>query len=155
MKQFFRRVSPRRAVTDFHEQWKQPTPHRWQILGVAVAATFAVFYSFVPDSTRVLPTRPEVIYISTWQEDRSDAEIIASNCANQQLKDELQARIDASNERRRELYKALGRATFIDVDELEEEIAEEPAAAAADAASEPTPEELALSVEEYCTRATG
>lgn len=154
MKGFFRRVSPRRAITDFHDQWKQPTPHRWQILGVAIAATFCVFMLFIPESQRAPPARPEVMYISTLDESRSEAEIIASNCANQQLKDELQARIDAAEERKRELYKALGRATFIDVDAIEEEIAAEEAAEASEDTG-PTPEEVALSVEEYCARATG
>ncbi|WAT17586.1 hypothetical protein OZN62_11750 [Aurantiacibacter sp. MUD11] len=154
MKGFFRRVSPRRAVEDFHQQWKQPTPHRWPILGVAVAATFCVFMLFIPDSERVKPERPEVMYISTLDESRSEAEIIASNCANQAFKDELQARLDASAERRREMYKALGRATFIDVDEMEAEI-EARRAAEAPEDTGPTPEEIALSVEEYCARAAG
>jgi len=154
MKGFFRRVSPRRAITDFHDQWKQPTPHRWQILGVAMAATFAVFMLFIPDSQKAPPARPDVMYISTLDDDRTEAEIIASNCANQQLKDELQARIDASEERRREMYEALGRATFIDVDEMKAEIEAERAAEAAEDTG-PTPEEIALSVEEYCARATG
>ncbi|WP_338242953.1 hypothetical protein [Aurantiacibacter hainanensis] len=154
MKGFFRRVSPRRAITDFHDQWKQPTPHRWQIMGVAIAATFCVFMLFIPDSQRAPPARPDVMYISTLDESRSEGEIIASNCANQQLKDELQARIDATEERKRELYKALGRATFIDVDAIEEEIEAEREAEATDETG-PTPEEVALSVEEYCARATG
>ncbi|MEL1251355.1 hypothetical protein [Aurantiacibacter gilvus] len=154
MKQFLRRVSPRRAVSDFHDQWKQPTPHRWQILGVAMAATFCVFTLFVPDSVRVQPMPPEVIYISTFDETRTEAEIIASNCANQQLKDELQARLDESAERRREMYETLGRATFIDVDEMERQIEAERAAEEA-AQDGPTEEEIALSVEEYCARAAG
>ncbi|MFB0613877.1 hypothetical protein [Aurantiacibacter poecillastricola] len=153
MKDFFRRISPRRAVTDFADQWQQPTPHRWQILGVACAATFAVFMLFIPDSQKAPPARPEVMYISTFDEGRTEGEIIASNCANQELKNELEARIAASEERKREIYKALGRATFIDVDAMEEEIAEEQASEGEPAG--PTPEEVALSVEEYCARATG
>lgn len=154
MKEFFRRVSPRRAVSDFHDQWKQPTPHRWQLLGVAMAATFCVFMLFVPEGSRVLPAPPEVIFISTFDESRTEAEIIASNCANQRLKDELQARLDETAEQRREMYKALGRATFVDVDEMEREIEAERAAEAATQIG-PTEEEVALSVEEYCARAAG
>lgn len=154
MKGFFRRISPRRAVTDFHDQWKQPTPHRWQILGVAMAATFAVFMLFIPESQRAPPARPDVLYISTFEEDRTEAQIIASNCANQELKDALRARLDATAERKREIYRALGRATFIDVDAIEAEIeAERPAESREETG--PTPEEVALSVEEYCARAAG
>lgn len=153
MKGFFRRISPRRAASDFAEHWRQPTPHRWPILGVAVAATFAILMVFIPDSERIEPRRPEVIYISTLDETRSEAEIIASNCANQRFKDELQARLDERAELRKDLYRALGRATFIDVDAMEEEIAAEQAQE--NAADEPSAAELALSVEEYCARATG
>ena len=154
MKGFFRRISPRRAVTDFHDQWKQPTPHRWQILGVAMAATFAIFMLFIPESERGPPARPDVMYISTFEENRSETEIIASNCANQQLKNELQARIEANAERRREMYEALGRATFIDVDEMKAEIEAERASEEPEDTG-PSPEELALSVEEYCANAAG
>lgn len=152
MKGFLRRVSPRRAVSDFADQWQQPTPHRWQLLGVAMAATFAIFMLFVPKSERVAPAPPEVTYISTFDEGRSETEIIASNCANQQLQDELQALRDATEERRREVYKALGRATFIDVDEMEREIEAERAAEAANDTG-PSEEEVARSIEEYCARA--
>ena len=49
------------------------------------------------------------------------------------------------------MYKALGRATFIDVDAVE---AEAEAERAAEVETGPTDEEIALSVEEYCARAT-
>lgn len=154
MKNYLRRVSPKRAMGDFADQWQRPTPHRWQILGVACAATFALFMLFVPESQRVRPESPELIYISTFEEGRSDSEIIASNCANQQLQAELAALIEANEERKRELYKALGRATFIDVEEMERE-AERRRAAEREADEGPTEEELQLSVAEYCARATG
>ncbi|RPF71009.1 hypothetical protein [Aurantiacibacter spongiae] len=156
MKEFFRSVNPKRAVEDFAEQWRQPTPHRWQILGVAAAATFAIFTLFIPETQRMAPPRPEVIYITTFDENRTQGEIIAANCANQRLKDEIAARIAANDEKRREMYKTLGRATFIDVDEMEAEIkAREAAEEAANPDDGPSDEELALSVEEYCSRATG
>ena len=161
MKRLLRLFSPKHAVKDFADQWQAPTPHRWQILGVAAAATFAIFMVFIPDSQRIAPARPEVMYISTFAEERGDAEIIASNCANQQLKDELEARIEQREELRRDIYRALGRATFVDVDAMEADIeadraAEEQAAelAAGDTA-EAIPQTAAMSVEEYCARAAG
>ena len=157
MKSYFRRISPKGAVDDFASQWRAETPYRWHILGVAMAATFAIFMLFIPDSVRVAPAPPEVIYISTLDDSRTDAEIIASNCANQKLKDELEAQLAEQEERRKEAYRALGAATFVDVDEMQAEIEAEEAAAkaAAEAAGEtgPTEEEVARSVEEYCARA--
>ncbi|GAA0272067.1 hypothetical protein GCM10009127_10470 [Alteraurantiacibacter aestuarii] len=155
MKQFLRRISPKRAVVDLAEQWRQPTPHRWPILGVAIAGTFAMFMLFIPDSQRIEPRRPDVIFISTWEDGRSEAEIIASNCANQQLKDELQAKLDQRAEIGRDMYRALGRATFIDVDAMEAEIAAERAAEEAAAGPRPSDSDVGLSVEEYCARAAG
>ena len=154
MKGFFSRISPKRAVVDFRDHWQQPTPHRWQILGVAMAATFCIFMLFVPDSQRAPPARPEIQYISTLDDSLSEEQIIAANCANQELKDALQARLDESAARQREAYAALGRATFIDVDAMQAEIDAERAAAEAESEG-PSEEELALSVEQYCARATG
>ena len=158
MKKFLRLISPKRAVKDFAEQWRQPTPHRWPIVGVALAATFALFSLFIPDDQRIAPRPPELIYISTWSEDRTEAEIIASNCANQRLKDEIEDRLAQRAELRRDIYKALGRATFVDVDEIEQQIAADNEArrAAAEAEREAsgfTEEIVGLSFEEYCARA--
>ena len=135
---FWSRISPKRAVDDFAGQWNEPTPHRWQILGVAAAATFAVLMVFIPDSERAPPARPEVTYISTWAADRTREEIVASNLANQARKDELAARRAELEERKKELYRALGRATFIDVDAMEAEIQGESAADASAGASSET-----------------
>lgn len=158
MKQFLRRISPKRAALDLAEQWRQPTEHRWPILGVAAAATFALFMLFIPDSQRKDPERPEVIFISTWEEGRTEQQIIASNCANQQLKDDLEARLAQRAELRRDMYKALGRATFIDVDAIEAEAQADldNESAEQDAARFVLSEEAAAtarSVEEYCAAA--
>lgn len=161
MKQFLRRISPRRAVADFITVWQQPNEHRWGVLGVAIAMTFALFVLFIPESQRASPAKPEVIYISTFAEGRTEREIIASNCRNQQLKDELEKRLAERAEVRRELYMALGRATFIDVDQIEAEAAAE--RARQEARDEADRRAMAaqadplarLSVEEYCARALG
>jgi hypothetical protein len=135
---FWSRLSPKRAVVDFANEWRQPTPHRWQILGLATAITFSMLVLLLPDSERVPPPRPEVTYISTWSAERTEAEIIASNLANQRRKDELAALRAEREEQRKEAYRALGRATFIDVDAMEAEIERERAAEeAARAATEP------------------
>ena len=122
---FWSRISPKRAIDDFAGQWHEPTPHRWQILGVAAAATFAVLMVFIPETERGPPARPEVTYITTWAADRSREEIVASNLANQARKNALAARRAEIEERKKELYRALGRATFIDVDEMEADIQRE------------------------------
>jgi hypothetical protein len=137
MKGFFKRVSPRAAVADFLDVWRGENKHRWLTLGVAMSATFAMFVMFLPDSERIAPAPPEITYITTFEAGRSDAEIAASNAANQARQEELAAAQEARIERRKDLYRALGRATGLDVDEMEAEIAREEAAEeAAGAAAE-------------------
>ena len=142
MRGYLQRFSPRGGFEDFLAYWRQPTPYRWQILGLSVALTFTMMVMFVPESQRKAPPRPDVTYISTFAPDRTDAEIEASNVANQQRQDELQAQRDALEERKKELYRKLGRATGVDVDAMERQIerdrAAEEAAAAARADREQT-----------------
>ncbi|MCL6250380.1 hypothetical protein M3P36_04865 [Altererythrobacter sp. KTW20L] len=157
MKEFFRSISPRRAAQDLITVWQEPNRHRWPVLGLALAITFSLFMLFIPDDYRTQPAAPEIIFISTYEDNRTEQEIIASNCRNQELKDAMQARLDARAELRREMYIALGRATFLDVDKMVEEAEANRAAAEAEAAAnapEPTPEQL-VTVEEYCARALG
>ena len=87
----WRRISPRGAIADFIEEWRRPQPYRWQILGLAVAITFAMMVLLIPESQRAPPARPEVTFITTWEEGRTDEEIAASNAANQERKDEAAA----------------------------------------------------------------
>ena len=103
---YWRRLNPRGGLDDFLDYWRQPTPYRWQILGVSVALTFTLMVLFVPENQRAEPRRPEVTYISTFEAGRTDEQIRASNLVNQRRQDEL-------------------RATGVDVDAMEERIARE------------------------------
>jgi len=125
MRGYWNRFSPRGGLEDFLAYWRQPTPYRWQILGASVALTFTLMVLFVPESERIEPRSPDVTYISTFAPDRTDEEIIASNVANQQWQDELRAQRAAFEERKKELYRRLGRATGVDVDAMERRIERE------------------------------
>ena len=126
---YWRRISPRGAIADFIAEWRQPRPYRWHVLGLAVALTFTMMVLLIPESQPIPPARPDVTYITTWQEGRTDEEIAASNAANQVA-------------RRREAFRALGQASGFDVDELERQFADDKPAEEATAAqaAEPTPE---------------
>jgi hypothetical protein len=123
---FFRRIAPRRAVEDFAHEWRRPNPYRWRILAVSAAATFAMLVVLIPEGERVPPAPPEVTYITSFAPDRTDAEIIASNIENQRIKDQREAEAAAREERRRENFRALARATGLDADELERQYSDEP-----------------------------
>jgi hypothetical protein len=126
---FWRDVSPRGAVTDLIDEWRQPTPHRWQILGVSIAATFALMMLFLPKEQRAPPETPTITWISTFAPGRTDQEIIESNIENQHRQDAIRAFREAQEERRREIYRALGRASGMDVDALEKEFSDDAAPA--------------------------
>jgi hypothetical protein len=88
----------------------------------------------VPESQRAEPRRPDVTYITTFEPGRTDDEIRASNIANQRRQDVVEAQRAAVEERKKELYRELGRATGVDVDAMEQQIERERAAEAAAAA---------------------
>ena len=92
---------------------------------MSVALTFTLMVLFVPENQRAEPRRPEVTYISTFEAGRTDEQIRASNLVNQRRQDELRARRAALEERKKEMYRQLGRATGVDVDAMEERIARE------------------------------
>ena len=124
-----RNVSPMDGIGDFVEHWRQPTPYRWQILGLSVALTFTMIVLLVPKNERAPPAQPNVIWINSWRADRSEKEIIASNIANQKRKDAQAALDKHADEVRRNFYRNLARASGMDPDKLEREFSHPKAAA--------------------------
>lgn len=122
------RFNPTSGALDFWNEFRKPTPHRWPILGVSVLMTFGLMYHITSESALVPPRPPEVTYIASFAANRDDAEIIASNIENQKNQDAVAALLEQGEERKRELYRTLGRASGMDVDEIEREAAKERAA---------------------------
>ena len=123
---------------DFWDYVRQPQPYRWLILAVSFLPLTLILWWATEESILVPPAPPQVTYITSYAPDRTDEEIAASNEANQRRKEELRAQREEIEERKRQMYRDLGRATGIDVDAMEAEIeaeraAEEAAAEAAEA----------------------
>lgn len=113
------RFNPTPGVLDFWNEFRKPNPLRLPILLVSMAPFALIFYWLSGETVYSPPERPTITYITTLQADRSDDEIIASNLENQEVKDlREQAEADLA-ERKRELYKALGAAAGMDVEEIE------------------------------------
>ena len=117
----FRLFNPAVAVRDFREVWVQENPHRLRILLLSGAATFAIFGTMFSESHLIQPRPPEVTYITSYQGERTDAEIIAENIANQREKNERFAEADARREAARQAYEAVGSATGVDTEEARAE----------------------------------
>lgn len=113
------RFNPTSGVLDFWTEFRKPNPLRIPILIVSMAPFALIFYWLAGETFYPAPERPTITYITTLEAGRTDAEITASNLANQEVKDlREQAEADLA-ERKREIYKALGAAAGMDVDEIE------------------------------------
>ena len=111
----FRDVSFVGAGADLITFLRTPRQHRWLLVILACAPPAFIVMLFNLDVLEVTrPGPPEVIYIESWPADRSIKDIVASNLARQKIEDAQEAKI-------REAYKALGRASGMDVDRIERE----------------------------------
>ncbi|MEQ8412354.1 MAG: hypothetical protein RIC51_02465 [Erythrobacter sp.] len=122
------RFNPKTGALDFWHEFTKPNPLRWPILAASCLPLVVIFAWLSSETAYKEPARPDVTYINTFDPDRTDEEIMASNIENQEVKELRQAREQAIAERKRELYKALGRASGMDVDEIERKAEAERAA---------------------------
>jgi hypothetical protein len=128
----FRDVSFAGAGADLIAFLRTPRQHRWLLVILACAPPAFIVLLFNLDVLEVTrPGPPEVMYIESWPADRSIKEIVASNLERQKIEDAQEAKI-------REAYKALGRASGMDVDRIEREAEEARAAKAKQAAAAAT-----------------
>jgi hypothetical protein len=135
----WKNVDPVGAIADFRTVWQQAGKNRWRIAAAAAACTIGVFSLMYQEEHRILPRPPKVTYITSWRADRSDAEIIASNKANEVYQQKLREEQARRDEEVREIYKKIGRASGMDVDAIEAKAKAEKAAeeAAKKAAAQP------------------
>lgn len=125
------RLNPGPGISDFWSEFRKPQPWRWPILFVSSLPFAVILYWAVGEEVYLPPERPKVTFITSFAPGRSEAEIVASNLANQARKDELRAQQEEMEARKREMYRTLGRATGIDVDAMEARIEADRASEAA------------------------
>ena len=122
------RLNPVGGFADLWHEFRKPTPYRWPILLASMLMTIGLLYWVTQERVILPPERPKVSYITTLPEGRSDAEIVAANIANQQVKEKRAAEQAEREEQARDAYRALARASGMDVEAMEAEIARERAA---------------------------
>lgn len=123
-----RNVNPAGAIEDFKQVYKAAGKNRWRFMALAAGVTFTLFGTMAQERQLIPPERPEIEIIRTLDPARTDAEIIASNIANQDRKDRLAAQQAARDEEVKEVYRSLGRMSGIDVASVEAEADAERAA---------------------------
>ncbi len=114
------RFNPKTGVVDFWHEFRKPNPYRIPILIVSTLPLALMFYWLSNETVYKDPERPRITYITTFDPTRTDAQIAASNLENQEVKEMREEAQQALEERKRELYKALGAAAGMDVDEIDE-----------------------------------
>lgn len=128
------RFNPASGISDFWNEIRKPTPYRWPILGLSFLPVALILYWAMGSTVYGEPERPRITYITTLDAARTDAEIMAENRANQEIKDLREAERERVAARKREMYKALGAAAGMNVEEIERKAeAERSAEAAAEA----------------------
>lgn len=126
------RFNPAPGIADFWNQIRKPQPYRMLILALSILPAAGMLYWGLTGTTVYgLPERPKVTYITTLDPERSEAEIMAENEANQKIKDLRAKELARIAETKRNMYKALGRAAGMDVEAIESKAEAENAAKAA------------------------
>lgn len=113
------RFNPAPGVKDFWNEIRKPNPFRWPILAVSMLPFAAIMYWLSSETVYKNPERPSITYITTFDPDRTDEEITQSNIANQEVKELREEAEEDLAQRKRDLYKALGAAAGMDVEEIE------------------------------------
>ena len=128
------RFNPASGLADFWNEIRRPQPYRLPILIVSSLPVAGMLYWGVNSTSYGEPERPKIQWITTLDEARTDAQIVAENISNQELKDLRAAEEARIAEAKRNMYKALGAAAGMDVDAIERKAAAERAAEEAAAA---------------------
>ena len=115
------RFDARAGFADLWDYIREPRPYRWTILAVSVAIPLVGLAMLSQESHLRPPDAPRVTFISTFAEGRSNEEIRRTNLENQARKDARAAELEELRKKKVEAYKALGRATGLDVDQMERE----------------------------------
>lgn len=112
------RYNPKTGIVDFWHEFRKPNPLRWPMLAASTIPLLVIGYWLTGETHYRDPERPTITYITTFDPGRSDEDIIASNEANQEVKELRQAAEDELANRKREIYKALGAGIGMDVDKI-------------------------------------
>jgi len=113
------RFNPAPGIADFWNEFRKPNPFRLPILLASMAPFGLIFWWLTGETLYKDPERPSITYITTFDPTRSDADIAASNEANQEVKDLREEKSEELAQRKRDLYKALGAAAGMDVEEID------------------------------------
>lgn len=125
---FWNNVHPVGAVADFRQVWHDAGRNRWLFMIMAAATTIGVFSIMADESWKGPPARPHVTYINSWTDDRPDSVIKREIEENQKLQDKLRAEQAKRDEKVKDIYRTIGKASGMDVAAIEAQARKDDAA---------------------------
>jgi hypothetical protein len=115
---FLRNVNPAGAIADFRTVFREAGGNRWRFAVLAAMVTIGIFSVMAGESWKKPRARPDIIYITSWRADRTEAETQAFIKENQRRKDE-EARLIAEQQKiGQDMWKTLGKVSGMDVDKI-------------------------------------
>lgn len=130
---FLRNVNPAGAIADFRTVFREAGSNRWRIALLSGAITIGLFSVMAQESWKKPRARPEIIYITSWRADRTDAETQAFIQENQRRKEEQERLIAEQQKIGQDVWKTLGKVSGMDVEKIAAEAEAERARAKAEA----------------------
>ncbi|MFN3943344.1 MAG: hypothetical protein ACK4K7_00275 [Allosphingosinicella sp.] len=97
-----RPASPKALWTDLRSFFRQRSKHQLIAAFLALTMPLVIIFGFIRDAQTNIGPRPQVIYVESWPEDRTDEEIVAAQR-------EHQAQREAAQAERQRQYKELQR----------------------------------------------
>ncbi len=114
---FVKKISPSGAFNDIVAIFRDEQQHKWLFFMAAAIPPALLILALYFDSERLSKRPPpEIFYFESWSAERSYDEVLAERPARKALR-------DAFEEEKRQNFKALGRASGIDVDKIERDTA--------------------------------
>lgn len=133
----WREASPKGALADLRTVYDQAGRNRFWIGLLAGLTTLGIFSIMAGESWIKARKLPEIIYINSWPEDRTAEETQAYIKENQRRKEERAAMDAMADAEAKKFWKALGRASGMDVEKIEAQAEAERKAAEAAKAKAP------------------
>lgn len=131
------KISATSAITEFIEVFRDAGPTRWRTMLASAAITGFLFWALTHESWRGPPPRPTITYINSWPLTRSTKQTRDFIMANQKFNDARAKEQAEADEKMRQMYKAVGRASGMDVDRIERDAKADAAAKAKASATTP------------------
>lgn len=105
---FFARFSPLRAGRDLLAYIRRRKPYEVAFMALAVAITWTVILVFARDTDiKADYVEPDVIFVQSWSENRTDAEIVAQQQKDLPAELERRQKIEDAQRKRQEEFKRL------------------------------------------------